>query len=81
MTSYVKEKNAKSETCKVGGNFSIPTTATITLRTKLSGKINVYHFNEDTRRFTLVASPTVQGSKVTFATNYLGNFLLTTGAI
>lgn len=81
MASYVKESGAKSETCKVGGNFSIPTTATITLRTKLTGQINVYHYNEETRRFTLVASPTVQGNKVTFAASHLGNFILTTGTI
>lgn len=65
----------------MGGNFSVPTTATVTLRTKLTGQINVYHYNEETRRFTLVASPTVQGSKVTFAASHLGNFILTTGTI
>lgn len=80
MRADVKEEGAKTEVYKLGGG-TLPTTATITLKTKLTGKINVYRWNEDTRRVALVASPAAEGGRVTFAAKELGNFILTTGTI
>ena len=80
MKSAVKGDNAKTEVYKLGGG-TLPTTATVTLKTKLTGKVNVYHWDEDTRKATLIASPTADSGKVTFAAKRLGNFILTTGTI
>jgi len=80
MKSDVKGENAKTEVYRIGGGV-LPTTATITIKTKLTGKVNVYYWDEDTRRYTLLDSPTVEGKKLTFATKQLGNLVFTTGTI
>ena len=81
MTELVKGDTAKTETCKLGGNVVLPTTATVTIKTKLDGKVNVYYWNDETRKATLIASPTAADGKVTFATKQLGHLILTTGTI
>ena len=81
MTELVKGDTAKTETCKLGGNVVLPTTATVTIKTKLEGKINVYYWNDETKKATLIASPTAADGKVTFATKQLGHLILTTGTI
>ena len=81
MTELVKGDTAKTETCKLGGNVVLPTTATVTIKTKLDGKVNVYYWNDETRKTTLIASPTAADGKVTFATKQLGHLILTTGTI
>ena len=82
MTADVAAKNpdAKTEVYKVGGGV-LPTTATVTIKTKIAGKVNVYYWNEATRRYTLIASPTAENGKVTFATKQLGSLVVTTGTI
>ena len=82
MTADVAAKNpdAKTEVYKVGGG-TLPTTATLTIKTKITGRVNIYYWNEETRRYTLIASPTAENGKVTFATKQLGNLVVTTGAI
>ena len=59
----------------------MPTTVTVTLKTKLTGTVHVYHYNEETRRYTLIASPVAQDGKITFATKQMGVMVLTTGSI
>ena len=59
----------------------MPTTVTVTLKTKLTGTVRVYYYNEETRRYTLIASPAAQDGKVTFATKQMGVMVLTTGTI
>ena len=81
MTELVKGDTAKTETYKLGGNVVLPTTATITIKTKLDGKVNVYYWNDETRKATLIASPTAADGRVTFATKQLGHLILTTGTI
>ena len=81
MKSAVKEEDAKTEAYKLGGNVVLPTTATVTIKTKLEGKINVYYWNDETKKATLIASPTAADGKVTFATKQLGHLILTTGTI
>ena len=81
MTGLVKGEGAKTETCKLGGNVVLPATATVTIKTKLVGKVNVYYWNDETRKATLIASPTAADGRVTFAASHLGNFILTTGTI
>ncbi len=81
MTELVKGDTAKTETCKLGGNVVLPTTATVTIKTKLDGKVNVYYWNDETKKATLIASPTAADGKVTFATKQLGHLILTTGTI
>ena len=81
MTELVKGDTAKTETCKLGGNVVLPTTATVTIKTKLDGKVNVYYWNDETRKATLIASPTAADGRVTFATKQLGHLILTTGTI
>ena len=81
MKSAVKEEDAKTEAYKLGGNVVLPTTATVTIKTKLEGKINVYYWNDETRKYTLLATPTAEDGKVTFATKQLGHLLVTTGTV
>ena len=81
MTELVKGDTAKTETYKLGGNVVLPTTATVTIKTKLDGKVNVYYWNDETRKATLIASPTAADGRVTFATKQLGHLILTTGTI
>ena len=81
MKSAVKEEDAKTEAYKLGGNVVLPTTATVTIKTKLDGKVNVYYWNDETRKATLIASPTAADGRVTFATKQLGHLILTTGTI
>ena len=64
-----------------GGAMTLPTAATVTLKTRLTGTINVYLYDEDTGKFTLVASPAAKDGTVTFTTRRMGFFLLTTGRI
>ncbi len=81
MTELVKGDTAKTETYKLGGNVVLPTTATVTIKTKLDGKVNVYYWNDETKKATLIASPTAADGRVTFATKQLGHLILTTGTI
>ena len=54
---------------------------TVTIKTKLDGKVNVYYWNDETKKATLIASPTAADGRVTFATKQLGHLILTTGTI
>ena len=81
MKSAVKEEDAKTEAYKLGGNVVLPTTATVTIKTKLDGKVNIYYWNDETRKYTLLATPTAEDGKVTFATKQLGHLLVTTGTV
>jgi len=80
MKAAVKGDNAKTEIHKLGGG-TLPTTATVTIKTKLTGAVNIYRWDEATRKTALVASATAQGGKVTFAAKQMGNFIITTGTI
>ena len=81
MKSAVKEEDAETEAYKLGGNVVLPTTATVTIKTKLDGKVNIYYWNDETRKYTLLATPTAGDGKVTFATKQLGHLLVTTGTV
>ena len=81
LTAAVKGDKAKTEVVKAGGNMVMPTTVTVTLKTKLEGTVRVYPYNEETRRYTLIASPPAQDGKITFATKQMGHLVLTTGTI
>jgi len=81
MTELVKGDTAKTETYKLGGNVVLPTTATVTIKTKLDGKVNVYYWNDETRKYTLLDTPTAEDGRVTFATKQLGHLLVTTGTV
>lgn len=80
MRAGVKEVDARTEVYRLGGG-ELPTTVTVTLKTKLKGPVNIYRWNEDTRRATLLATAAAEGGKVTFATKQLGNLIVTTGTI
>lgn len=81
LAAAVKGDKAKTEVVKAGGDMVMPTTVTVTLKTKLTGTVRVYYYNEETRRYTLIASPAAQDGKVTFATKQMGVMVLTTGTI
>lgn len=81
LAAAVKGDKAKTEVVKAGGDMVMPTTVTVTLKTKLTGTVNVYYYNPETRRYTLLASPVAKEGKVTFATKQMGHLVLTTGTI
>lgn len=82
MKAAVKgNEDTRTETVKAGGDMVLPTTATITLKTKLEGRVNIYYYNEETRRFTKLATASPADGKVTFATRQMGHLVLTTGTI
>ena len=81
MLAAVKGESAKSEARKVGGAMTLPTTVTVTLKTKLTGTVHIYLYNEETGKFTLLASPVAKDGTVTFSTRQMGYMLLTTGRI
>ena len=81
LAAPVKGDGAKTEVVKAGGDMVMPTTVTVTLKTKLTGTVNVYYYNPETRRYTLLASPTAKDGKITFATKQMGTMVLTTGTI
>ena len=66
---------------KAGGDMVMPTTVTVTLKTKLTGTVNVYYYNPETRKFTKLATTAAKDGKVTFATKQMGHLVLTTGTI
>lgn len=80
MKRQVNGADAKTEVYKLGGGV-LPTAATVTLKTGLTGPVNIYHWNEDTREAALLAAATAENGKVTFAARQLGNLIITTGAI
>ena len=81
LAAAVKGEKAKTEVVKAGGDMVMPTTVTVTLKTKLTGTVNVYYYNPETRRYTLLASPTAKDGTITFATKQMGTMVLTTGTI
>ncbi len=81
LAAAVKGDKAKTEVVKAGGDMVMPTTVTVTLKTKLTGTVNVYYYNPETRRYTLLASPVANDGKITFATKQMGHLVLTTGTI
>ena len=81
LAAAVKGEKAKTEVVKAGGDMVMPTTVTVTLKTKLTGTVNVYYYNDTTRRYTLLASPAAKDGKITFATKQMGTMVLTTGTI
>ena len=81
MLAAVKGVGVKSEARKVGGSMTLPGTASVTLKTKLDGNVNVYLYDEDTGKFTLVASPVAKDGTVTFPTRQMGYMVVTTGRV
>ena len=81
LAAPVKGDGAKTEVVKAGGDMVMPTTVTVTLKTKLTGTVNVYYYNPETRRYTLLASPVAKDGTITFATKQMGTMVLTTGTI
>ena len=81
LAAAVKGDKAKTEVVKAGGDMVMPTTVTVTLKTKLTGTVRVYYYNEETRRYTLLASPVAKDGKITFTTKQMGHLVLTTGTI
>lgn len=81
MRAAVQGENVRTETVKAGGNMMMPGTVIVTLRTRLSGTVNIYHFDEQDDRYTRLATTAVQDGKVTFSTRQMGNMVITTGTI
>ena len=81
MLAAVKGESAKSEARKVGGSMTLPTTVTVTLKTKLTGTVHIYLYNEETGKFTLLASPVAKDGTITLSTRQMGYMLLTTGRV
>lgn len=81
MLSAVQGENAKSEAVKAGGWMTMPATVTVSLKTRLEGKVNVYLYNPETGKYTLLASPTAKDGRITFGTRQMGYMVLTTGRI
>lgn len=80
MKALVKDPDANTETHLLGGG-ELPTAATVTLKTGLTGTVNVYHWDPTTRRVTFLAAGSAESGRVTFATKQLGNLILTDGTI
>lgn len=80
MRALVKDPNALTETHRLGGG-ELPVAATVTLKTKLSGPVNVYYWDASTRKAAFLASGNAQNGKVSFATKQLGNLIVTNGTI
>lgn len=80
LKTQVKQSDASTEVYQVGGG-ELPTAATITIKTKVKGAVNIYCWDEDTRKISLVASASAENGKVAFSTKQLGNFIITTGTI
>jgi len=82
LLASVKGENAKSEALKAGGsNMVMPVDVTLSLKTKLSGTVNVYYYDEITGKYTLLATTEAENGRITFATRQMGAILLTTGTI
>ena len=81
MRAAVKGEDARTETVKVGGSMTMPGTVTVTLRTRLTGTVNIYHFDEQDDRYTKLATAAVRDGEVTFSTRRMGNMVITTGTI
>jgi hypothetical protein len=81
MLSAVQGEGAKSEAVKAGGWMTMPATVTVSLKTRLEGKVNVYLYNPETGKYTLLASPTAKDGRITFGTRQMGYMVLTTGRI
>lgn len=81
MLSAVQGENAKSEAVKAGGWMTMPATVTVSLKTRLEGKVNVYLYNPETGKYTLLASPAAKDGRITFGTRQMGYMVLTTGRI
>lgn len=80
MREAVKEPDAQTEVHLLGGG-ELPVAATVTMKTKVKGPVNVYYFNPETWRVSYLTSATAENGKVTFATKQLGNLIITTGTI
>lgn len=80
MRALVKDPDALTETHRLGGG-ELPVAATVTLKTKLSGSVNVYYWDASTRKAAFLASGNAQNGKVSFATKQLGNLIVTNGTI
>lgn len=81
VATLVKGADAKSEILRVGGDLTLPTAATVTVKTKLTGAVNVYTWDEATRRVRFLTTATAGNGKVNFATKQLGGLLITSGTI
>lgn len=81
LAAPVKGEAAKTEVVKAGGDMAMPTSVTITLKTRLTGTVNIYYCSDDTGKYTLLASPVAKDGSITFATRQLGHLVLTTGTI
>lgn len=83
MLKAVKGDNAVSMTAKVGGNFTLPVTATVTVPTKLvnGSNVNIYKYDPVTDKLIVVGKAVVKDGKITFATKMMGELLFTTGTV
>ncbi len=83
MLKAVKSAGAQSDAFKLGGNFTLPKAAGVSVKTPIAdGKtVNIYVYNDTTGSYTLVASSVVKDGSIAFITATFGQFLVTTGRI
>lgn len=81
IAGAAKGENIETQVIKAGGDMVMPTTVTLTLRTRLTGAIQVYHYDKETGKYTLLASTAEKDGEITFTTWQLGCMVLTTGRI
>ena len=54
----------------------MPSLVAVTLKTKLSGPVDIYHYDEETKTNTLLTTNMAKDGKITFSTKQLGNLVL-----
>ena len=56
--------------------MQMPSLVAVTLKTKLSGPVDIYHYDEETKTNTLLTTNMAKDGKITFSTKQLGNLVL-----
>lgn len=80
IQARIRGTGVRTEIHHLGGG-TLPTAATVTLKSGLSGSFSVYHWDDATRKITFLTTGNAQDGKAVFATKQLGTLILTTGTI
>ncbi|MEG0754626.1 MAG: hypothetical protein RR461_12390, partial [Angelakisella sp.] len=83
LLAALKDAKSSAFTCTLGGYVKLPVTATISLNTSLkgSGEVNVYVYNPTSGKPVFLCKARLLNGVVTFATNQLGQYMITSGTV
>ncbi|MEG0942887.1 MAG: hypothetical protein RSD74_03410 [Angelakisella sp.] len=70
-------------TMRVGANMTLPTAATITLKTPAphGTALNIYKYDVHANKYVLLGKTTAKDGRLTFSTKEMGQLLFTTGTV